>query len=91
MFTDDSQFDFIKMDTQGSELDILRGGRNLCSKAEYILLEVAVTQYNENAPLEDEVIEFMNEFNYTSILTIGEHFDKKGIIQKDIVFKNNRI
>ena len=42
LFTEESSFDFIKMDTQGSELDIIRGGKNICRKADYILLEVAV-------------------------------------------------
>tara|TARA_B100000963_G_C22631243_1_gene675036 strand:+ start:731 stop:1378 length:648 start_codon:yes stop_codon:yes gene_type:complete len=90
MFTDDSIFDFIKMDTQGSELDIIKGGKHLCSKAKYILLEVAVTQYNDNAPLENEVITFMNDFGFSEGLTIGEHYDGNKIIQKDIVFKNNK-
>jgi FkbM family methyltransferase len=36
------QFDFIKIDTQGSELDILRGGKEIAQKAEYILLEVSI-------------------------------------------------
>jgi len=90
MFTDDSIFDFIKMDTQGSELDIIKGGKGLCSKAKYILLEVAVTQYNDNAPLENEVITFMNDFGFSGELTIGEHYNGNKIIQKDIVFKNNK-
>jgi len=90
MFTDDSIFDLIKMDTQGSELDIIKGGKGLCSKAKYILLEVAVTQYNDNAPLENEVITFMDDFGFSEELTIGEHYDGNEIIQKDIVFKNNK-
>lgn len=91
MFTDDSTFDLIKMDTQGSELDIIKGGKDLCSRAEYILLEVAVTQYNDNAPLENEVITFMNDFGFSEELTIGEHYHENEIIQKDIVFKNSKI
>ena len=38
LFEDDSVFDIIKADTQGSELDILRGGKNLVSKAKVIIL-----------------------------------------------------
>ena len=88
MFTKDSSFDFIKMDTQGSELDIIRGGKNLCRKADYILLEVAVVEYNEKAPLEKEVISFMKDFDFEDIMVIGKHTDGEKIIQKDIVFKN---
>ena len=88
-FTEDSSFDLIKMDTQGSELDIIRGGKNLCRRADYILLEVAVTEYNEKAPLEKEVISFMKDFAFEDIMVIGKHTNKEGqLIQKDIVFKN---
>jgi len=88
LFTEESSFDFIKMDTQGSELDIIRGGKNICRKADYILLEVAVVEYNEKAPLEKEVISFMKDFDFEDIMVIGKHTDGEKIIQKDIVFKN---
>ena len=88
IFTEESSFDLIKMDTQGSELDIIKGGRNICKKADYILLEVAVVEYNEKAPLENEVISFMKDFNFENFMTIGEHISNGQTIQKDIVFKN---
>ncbi len=40
------RFDFVKIDTQGSEVDILVGGRDLLSKADYILIEVSLVDYN---------------------------------------------
>ena len=67
LFEDESEFDLIKIDTQGSELDIMSGGKNLCSKAKGILLEVSLTQYNENAPLYNEVIQFMVNFCFIKI------------------------
>ena len=88
LFTDDSSFDFIKMDTQGSELDIIKGGEQLCKKADYILLEVATIEYNLKAPLEDEVISFMKNLAFEDIITIGEHIEGDKVIQKDIIFKN---
>ena len=88
IFTEDSSFNLIKMDTQGSELDIIKGGEKLCRKADYILLEVAVVEYNEKAPLEKEVISFMKDFDFEDIMVIGKHTDGEKIIQKDIVFKN---
>jgi FkbM family methyltransferase len=91
LFTEDSTFDLIKMDTQGSELDIIRGGKHLCKKAKYILLEVAVIEYNEKAPLEKEVISFMKDFGFEEFLTIGKHVQEGKLIQKDIVFKNLNI
>mgnify|MGYP003123145954 CR=1 FL=1 len=91
IFTEDSMFDFIKMDTQGSELDIIKGGQRICKKAKYILLEVAVIEYNEKAPLENEIILFMENFGFKEFFTIGEHFNGEQLVQKDIVFKNLNI
>ena len=90
LFTSDSHFDLIKIDTQGSELDIITGGKNICKKADYVLLEVALTEYNEKAPLKDEVMQFMENLDFENIMVIGEHIDHEGnFVQEDIVFKNN--
>lgn len=42
----DRRFDFVKIDTQGSEVDVLVGGRAVLSKADYILIEVSLVDYN---------------------------------------------
>lgn len=88
LFTDDSTFNLIKIDTQGSELDIISGGQNLCSRASGILLEVSLKLYNENSPLIDEVNSFMNEFGFDAkeILDVGRHPQTGEIIQHDILY-----
>lgn len=40
------RFDFVKIDTQGSELDVLLGGAMVLSEADYILIEVSLVEYN---------------------------------------------
>ena len=40
------RFDFVKIDTQGAELDVLVGGAAVLSQADYILLEVSLVDYN---------------------------------------------
>jgi FkbM family methyltransferase len=85
LFTSESYFDLIKIDTQGSELDIISGGSQICSKAKGILLEVSLTQYNENAPLYDDVILFMDNFGFK----VAEVLDEKihpVVHQQDILF-----
>jgi hypothetical protein len=72
IFSDDDYFDFIKIDTQGSELDILRGGEKICKKASAILLEVSVHPYNQDVPLLDEVIIFMNEYGFKTTEILNE-------------------
>ncbi len=90
LFDEYSKFDLIKIDTQGSELDIIKGGFEICKKSSYIILEVATMEYNIGAPMESEIINFMDGIGFKSMITIGEHVDNNNlVIQKDIVFKNN--
>ena len=91
IFTDDTTFELIKIDTQGSELDILRGGETLCKKASIIILEVSCIEYNKGAPLEEEVISFMKDYGFEEKMCIGEHYDNDKIIQKDLVFFNKNL
>ena len=88
IFTDDTTFEVIKMDTQGSELDIMKGGKNLCKRASIIILEVSLVDLNEGAPIYDEVAVFMDDFGFEERMSIGEHYEGDEIIQKDLVFLN---
>lgn len=87
LFEEDSEFDLIKIDTQGSELDIISGGLNLCKKAKGILLEVSLTQYNEGAPLYEEVISFMQNLGFRAVAILDESRNH-GAHQQDILFIN---
>jgi FkbM family methyltransferase len=87
LFDNESEFDLIKIDTQGSELDIIEGGLNLCNKAKGILLEVSLTQYNENAPLYDEVISYMESIGFEKTEILDEARNH-GSHQQDILFIN---
>lgn len=88
IFNNDTYFDLIKLDTQGSELDILNGGKNLCSKSKFIILEVSLIDLNEGAPTYNEIISFMKNFGFEEFMTIGEHYRGNELVQKDLVFKN---
>jgi len=85
LFESDSEFDLIKIDTQGSELDIITGGINLCKKAKGILLEVSLTQYNQGAPLYREVLTFMKEFGFRPEAILDESRNH-GSHPQDILF-----
>ena len=85
----DKKFDLIKIDTQGSELDILRGGTNFYTCAKGIILEVSLIEYNKNAPLEKEVIDYMDSINFKPAEVLKDHYFSDGVlIQKDILFLN---
>lgn len=87
----EQEFDLIKLDTQGSEIDILKGGLNLVSKSKYIIIEASIVDYNLNAPLIDSVLNFMTSINYNMIDIIELHYIDDVLIQLDILFKNNKI
>lgn len=88
LFEPGAEFELIKIDTQGSELDIIAGGLELCQRAKGILLEVSLTQYNEGAPLYQEVIDYMDSIGFKPTIKIGEsvHPITRTLIQEDILF-----
>ena len=80
-------FDLIKIDTQGSELDILEGAQNTIKNTKGIILEVSLINYNENAPLIKDVLKYMGKIGYDEKETLNEHYFSNGeLIQKDIFF-----
>lgn len=53
--------DLIKMDVQGSELDILKGASRVLSHTKYLILELQQVHYNRNAPLANETIDYLQK------------------------------
>lgn len=82
-------FDLIKIDTQGSEVDILMGGQHLVKKAKYIILEVSLIQYNENSPLFESVLKYMSSIGFCNHLLLDNHFVNNVLIQQDYAFFQN--
>ena len=56
--------DLVKMDVQGSELDIVKGGTYIIQNAKAVILELPHVEYNLDAPNKDEIIEFMNSIGF---------------------------
>ena len=54
----------IKLDVQGSEIDILKGLKKSISFFEVIILETSVKEYNKNSPLFIDVVNYMDNENY---------------------------
>jgi FkbM family methyltransferase len=84
--------DLVKIDVQGSELDILIGGRKTIKRCKYVLMEVSLVQYNIGAPLMDILVEKMKEYEFRieNILNYNK-FNTKQIYQMDILFKNTYV
>lgn len=58
--------DLIKIDVQGSELDVLKGAQECLSKCNHVILELQKIEYNKGAPLREEVIEWMENQGFES-------------------------
>lgn len=86
MFETESVFDLIKIDTQGSELDIIRGGLQLLNNTKGLLLECSLDVCNENAPLYEEVKQYLATINFTEKEVLDVHFYKNKLIQVDSLF-----
>lgn len=84
-------FDLIKLDVQGSEVDIIKGGLNLFRKAKGVIMEVSLVEYNINSPTKDFVIDFMKKIGFLPKERIGtnSHPITHEIIQEDILFINS--
>jgi FkbM family methyltransferase len=78
--------DFIKIDVQGAELDILEGGLNCLKNAKMVLLEVSIHRYNAGAPLFSDVIKYMDVHDFETIDIIDTHIINGYTAQLDILF-----
>ena len=78
--------DFIKIDVQGAELDVLKGARECLNRATMIHLEVSLHRYNLGAPLFGEVVSYMNSNGFEGIDIVEYHHLKGYLIQVDILF-----
>lgn len=83
-------FDLIKLDVQGSELDIIKGGINTIIKSKGIIMEVSIIEYNKNAPLENIIVSYMDKLGFSPVEVIGSHSNPETHehIQNDIFFIN---
>ena len=56
--------DFIKMDVQGAELDVLKGAQNTLKSVQHVILECQSVEYNKGAPMNQDVIAYMDSIGF---------------------------
>jgi len=80
--------DFIKIDTQGYELEILKGGEKTLANAEFVLLEVSLLDIYIDSPLISDTIAFMKERGFVvyDICTLMKRPLDKALFQSDFLF-----
>ena len=78
----------LKLDTQGSELDIMRGGEKTLDRAQAVILELSLKEYNLGAPFEYEVDAFMQEKGFERAELLGDivHPISRELIQEDVLY-----
>lgn len=85
--------DLIKLDVQGFELNVLRGGINTVLKAKCLVVELSFRQFYRNQPSVWEVFKFLEENGY---LMIAKGYEWKSVhnraelLQMDGIFLNKR-
>jgi len=87
----DEEVSLLKLDTQGSELDILNGASNLIKRCKYILIETSLYNYNEGAPLIEDVFAYMENAGFLASKIIEQNSAQNIIFQIDFLFKNTKI
>lgn len=81
--------DLIKLDTQGSEIDILKGAPNLLGITKYIVIESSLHVYNHGSPMIEEVIIFMRGHGYDLIDMVEFHRINGYLAQVDLLFAHS--
>lgn len=81
------QPDLIKINTCGSELDIIKGGINAITKCKYLIINLHNTPVFEDAPLASQVGPFLESCGFEMM----DALDTTGMGMIDYVFKNKNI
>ena len=87
VFNKNEVFELIKIDCQGAEIPILKGGNRLVQKSSVIILEVPfMGEYNIGAPNFYEHINYMENIGYRVFDIVELHRVDNILIQIDIIF-----
>jgi FkbM family methyltransferase len=79
--------DFLKLDVQGYEIEVLKGAAKTLEHAEFVLLEVSIWQYNQGSPLLHDVVQWMakRDFIVFEVFDLSRRRDG-ALLQVDLLF-----
>lgn len=86
----DRVFDLIKIDVQGSELDVLEGGEQTIKRSRYVIVECSLKEFNIGAPLADKIVNKLQSMGFYIEDILDEYYLDKNPIpaQIDLLFSN---
>jgi FkbM family methyltransferase len=81
------QYNFINMDTQGYELEVLKGAKNSLKNIDAVYTEVNNVEVYEDNALIEEIDEFLNDYNMIRIETnwMGGTWGDAFYIKQDLI------
>jgi FkbM family methyltransferase len=90
-YKDFQQLDFLKLDVQGYELEILKGASALLKHTEFVLMETSFIPINKGCPLILEVLTFMDSMGFRTLDFCSQVRRKDGTLwATDLLFINKR-
>ena len=78
--------DFIKIDTQGSEIDILTGSASILPHVKLVYTECPIINYNQGSPNITEYLNFFKKNNFVPVGIFEMHRLENILVQIDIMF-----
>ncbi len=85
------RFDFVKIDTQGAELDVLQGGQVVLRQADYILVEVSLVEFNIGGAQAEAIFAQLFAMGFRCVDVTEMHRLKGvqdgGLLQMDFLFE----
>ena len=83
--------DLIKIDVQGAELEVLRGGALAVNYSSIVILELPILEYNIGAPKISECLDFMRAHNFIPIELLEVHKAGEFLVQIDVGFVRKEV
>jgi len=87
-FTDTPSVLLIKLDTQGTELDILKGGARILEKTRFVLTEMDNHQLYKNTCQYYEVDDFLRNRSFKLVDIIVSYRGDEGMAEFDALYEN---
>ncbi len=79
-------YEFLKIDVQGAELDVIRGIGDTLKNIEVILMEMSLVQYNEQAPLISDALPLLSHLGFVLFDIVEYHRWGNSLMQIDGLF-----
>jgi FkbM family methyltransferase len=76
----------VKIDTQGSELDILSASKKILGTTEMIICEMPIIEYNRGAPNISHYLSFFQDHDYIPVEVVEIHRAENVVLQLDLIF-----